>query len=99
MNIPECYHKKCFQNCNIKSQVDEVDIVDKQAIMKVHPMRTLGVEAILDLPAPPQQASCLENISQIELVSPKPSPHPQILNLQVGFSSPAPRKRTWPMNS
>ena len=74
MNIPECYHKKCFQNCNIKSQVDEVDIVDKQAIMKVHPMRTLGVEAILDLPAPPQQASCLENISQIELVSPKPCP-------------------------
>ena len=76
MNIPECYHKKCFQNSNIKSQVDEVDIVDKQAIMKVHPMRTLGVEALLDLPAPPQQASCLENISQIELVSPKPCPAP-----------------------
>ena len=79
MNIRECYHKKCFQNCNIKSQVDQVDIADKQAIMKVHPMRTLGVEAILDLPAPPQvwrinwnpdhqkaprhQASCLEGIS------------------------------------
>lgn len=82
--------------------------------MKVHPIQTLGVKAILDLPAPPQvwrinwnpdhqkvprHPASVWRVSLLQLVSPKPCPHPQVLNLQVGFSSPAPRKRTWRMNS
>ena len=82
--------------------------------MKVHPIQTLAVKAILDLPAPPQvwrinwnpdhqkvprHPASVWRVSLLQLVSPKPCPHPQVLNLQVGFSSPAPRKRTWRMNS